>query len=233
MSNPDFFFSRPTTSHVLFFEYSTKYSDFQSDLHEIYRPGLEAGSLPLEVAKTAVENKCEVISVTYDHPSRNPDLTAAVYFDLSASKNPRQSMLEFALAMGYEATLEDVPELLDHKEAVLIGVGIFPNRGALAFHMVYKGEVEHFSNLAVIDPKYKNFAFQYVLTREGTSHHAVEFFENFEEHGFPDLDEHVAHCREKSVEAYGEKIRLAEVCSYKFFLETDEKKMYYRVLLHS
>lgn len=233
MSDPDFFFSRPTASHVLFFEYSTKYSDFQSDLHEIYRPGLEAEHLSFGVAKTAIENQCDVISVTYDHPSRNPDLTAAVYFDLGGSKDPRQSMLEFALAMGYDATLEDIPELLNHKEAVLIGTGLFPNRGELAFHMVYKGEAEHFADIATIDPKYKNFAFQYVLTKEGTSNHAVEFFENFEEHGFSELDAHVAHCEAKAAEVYGDKVRLANICSYKFFLETDERKVYYRVLLHT
>lgn len=232
MSNPDFFFSRPTSSKVLFFEYSTEQADFQSDLHEIYRPDLQVASLPQAVAKVSAENKCEVISITYDHPSRNPDLTAAVYFDMSSCGGSKQAMLEFAKALGYEATLSDIPDLLDHKEATLIGVGLFPGRESLAFHMVYKGEVEHFANLAEVDPKYKNFAFQYVLTKGGTSRHAVEFFDNFETLSFPELNDHVAHCKTKVEETYGEKVRLAEVCSYKFFVDSDEKKMYYRVLLH-
>ena len=232
MSNPDFFFSRPSSSRVLFFEYSTEHSDFQSDLHEIYRPDSQASNLPHPVAKVSVENKCEVISVTYDHPSRNPDLTAAVYFDMSFCENPKQAMLEFAQALGYEATLDDIPDLLNHGGATLIGVGLFPGRESLAFHVVYKGEVEHFANVAEIDPKYKNFAFQYVLTKTGTSRHAVEFFEGFETLSFPELNDHIAHCEEKVQETYGEKVRLSDVCSYKFFLNSDEKKMYYRVLLH-
>jgi hypothetical protein len=232
MSNPDFFFYRPTSSRVLFFEYSSENPDFQSDLHEIYRPGSQASDLPFKIAKVSAENKCEVIALTYDHPSRNPDLIPGVYFDLSYSENHRQSMLEFALALGYEATLDDIPELLDHKEAIAIGVGLFPGRESLAFHMVYKGEAHHFSNLAEIDPKYKNFAFQYVLTKEGTSRHAVEFFDNFETLGFAELADHVAHCKSKVTETYGDRVRLSEICSYKFFLDQNEKKVYYRVLLN-
>ena len=232
MSNPDFFFSRLTSSKVLFFEYSTKYSDFQADLHEIYRPRSQSTDLPHEVAKVAIRNQTDVVAVTYDHPSRNPDQVPGIYFDLTASNNFRQEMLEFALSMGYEITLGDIPELLDHKEANLIGVGLFPGRESLAFHMVYKGESHHFSNLAEVDPKYKNFAFQYVLTKEGTSDYAVEFFEDFDTLAFPELDDHVAHCKAKVEETYGSRVRLAEVCSYKFSLNNDEKKVYYRVLLN-
>ena len=232
MSNPDFFFSRPTASRVLFFEYSTEYPDFQSDLHEIFRPGVQAADLPLKIAKVATKNNTEIVAVTYDHPSRNPNLTPGVYFDLTSDGNPKQAMLDFALAVGYEATLDDIPELLDHKEAYLIGVGLFPGRESLAFHMVYKGEAQHFSNLVEIDPKYKNFAFQYVLTKEGTRDYAVEFFENFDELAFAELDDHVAHAQRKVKEVYGERVRLTEVCSYKFFLNREEKKVYYRVLLN-
>ena len=232
MSNPDFFFSRPTASRVLFFEYSTEHPDFQSDLHEIFRPGSQAADLPVEVAKVTTKCNTDVVAVTYDHPSRNPDQVPGIYFDLTASGNFRQEMFEFAVSMGYEVILGDIPELLDHKDANLIGVGLFPGRESLAFHMVYKGEAHHFSNLAEVDPKYKNFAFQYVLTKEGTSDYAVEFFEDFDTLAFPELDGHVAHCKAKVEETYGNRVRLAEVCSYKFFLSNDEKKVYYRVLLN-
>lgn len=229
---PDFFFDRQTTSKVLFFEYSNNHPDFQSDLHEIYRPVTQHELLPFEVSRVAHEQACEVISVTYDHPSRNPELTPGIYFALENNPDPKQAMLAFALAMGYEATLDDVPDLLSHGNARLIGTGLFPSREKLAYHMVYKGEAEDFADFAEIDPKYKNFAFQYVLTKEGTSRHAVEFFEDFEELGFSELDGHVAHAREKTKETYGERVRLSEICSYKFFLENNEKKVYYRVLLN-
>jgi hypothetical protein len=232
MSNPDFFFSRPTSSRVLFFEYSTEHPDFQSDLHEIYRPAAQTELLPHEVALVSSQQNCEVVSLTYDHPSRNPDLVAGVYFDISKNLEPKQAMLAFALAMGYEATEDDIPNLLNHGNAHIIGVGLFPAREALAFHMVYKGEAEDFSNTADIDPKYKNFAFQYVLTKEGTRDHAVEFFSDFDELAFPELNDHVAHARVKAQQTYGDRVRLSEVCSYKFSLDSNEKKVYYRVLLN-
>lgn len=232
MSTPDFFFSRPTPSRVLFFEYSSEHPDFQSDLHEIYRPVTQQSLLPFEIARVCHEQQCEVISVTYDHPSRNPDLVPAIYYELEGNPNPKQAMLDFALAMGYDATLDDVPDLLDHGNARLIGTGLFPNRGELAYHMVYKGDPENFANLAQIDPKYRDFAFQYVLTKDGTTRHAVEFFLDFDNLAFSELDNHVAHARQKSQEVYGDRIRLSGVCSYKFFLESDEKKVYYRVLLN-
>jgi hypothetical protein len=228
----DFFFNRQTTSKVLFFEYSTHQSDFQSDLHEIYRPFTQHDLLPFEVSKVAHEQQCEVISITYDHPSRNPDLIPGIYYDLGNNPDPKGAMLAFALAMGYGVTLDDIPDLLSHGNAKLIGAGLFPGRESLAFHMVYKGEVEDFADFGAIDPRYKNFAFQYVLTKEGTSRHAVEFFEGFEELGFSELNGHVAHARQKAQETYGDRVRLSEICSYKFFLENDEKKVYYRVLLN-
>lgn len=232
MTNPDFFFSRPTTSKVLFFEYSTEHPDFQSDIHEIYRPGIHANTLDLKIAKVSVENKIDVIALTYDHPDRNPDLTPGIYFDVTNHGNLKQAMLDFALAMDYEVTLNDIPDPLEHGGAYIVGVGLFPSRESLAFHMIYKGEVQHFANLVEIDPQYKNFAFQYVLTKEGTSRHAVEFFDNFESQAFPELNDHVTHCANKVRETFGDTVRLAEVCSYKFFLDSNEKKMYYRVLLH-
>ena len=232
MFNPDFFFSRPTTSRVLFFEYSTEHSDFQSDLHEIYRPATQTELLPHEVALVSSLQNCEVVSLTYDHPSRNPDLVAGIYFDISKNTEPKQAMLAFALAMGYEAAEDDIPNLLNHGNAHVIGVGLFPARESLAFHMVYKGEAKDFSSLADIDPKYKDFSFQYVLTKEGTCDHAVEFFSDFDNLAFPDLDDHVAHAREAAQQTYGNRVRLSEICSYKFILNSNKKKVYYRVLLN-
>ena len=232
MINPDFFFDRATDAKVLFFEYSTENSNFQSDLHEIYRPVNTTAKFPSPVYDVILKHGVDVVSVTYDHPNKNPELTPGFYFSADRITSLPEALFDFARACEYDVTEEDIPEPLDHGKAQLIGVGVFPGRGELGFHMVYRGDAEDFESVAEIDPRYKNFAFQYVLTKAGTSRHAVEFFDGFEILSFEELNSHITHCEEKVQETYGERVRISEVCSYKFFLNTDEKKMYYRVILH-
>lgn len=231
MSNPDFFFSRPSNSRLLFFEYSTDYPDFQSDLHEFYRPGTQASLLPFELAKMAYENKSDAVVLSYDHPSRNPDLVAKVYIETTTCEDIKKAMLEFAQVVGYKVTEEDIPDLVDHGDAYVQAIGIIPGREAPAFHMVYRGKPEHFANLAEVGEDYKNFTFQYTLSKEGTKNYVVEIHDEFETFGPPELDGHVAHCKDKLKEAFGDRVQEHNICSYKFYLESGKRKMYYRVLL--
>lgn len=230
MSNPDFFFSRPTKSRLLFFEFSNEYGDFQSDLHEFYRPGTQASILPLQLAKTAHENGQDTLVLSYDHPSRNPDLIAGAYITTYGCENLSQTMLEFAQAVGYDVTLDDIPDLLHHGEAYVQAIGLFPGRESLAFHMVYRGKREDFSNLAEISEDYKNFTFQYTLSKEGTRNHVVEIHDEFETYAPAELDGHLEHCKEKVKESFGDRVQEQGVCSYKFYLGSGKRKMYYRVL---
>lgn len=231
MSNPDFFFSRPTNSRLLFFEYSNEYPDFQSDLHEFYRPGTQVALLPFEIAKTAYENNSGCLVLSYDHPNRNPDLIAGYYIETTTCKDIPKAMLEFAQVLGYGVTAGDIPDLIPHGDAFVQAIGLFPGRESLAFHMVYRGKREDFANLAEIAEDYKNFTFQYTLSKEGTKNHVVEIHDEFEVYAPAELDGHLEHCKEKVQEAFGDRIQEHNICSYKFFLGTEKRKMYYRVLL--
>jgi hypothetical protein len=228
-TNPDYFFGKETKSKLLFFEYSTEFTNNQSDLLEFYGKTDDLSEVPTGVQEAFRARGGDLFVLAYDNPAKGYPGAPGVYFDTSNNPDVQGSLKDFALAAGYDVSDSDFPTVAKHGNSHLQGVGLFPDRGPLNFRFVYHGYASDFADVATIDPKYGYFTYSYTVTAQGVSGQSVEFYDNLAENGFPELAPQLAHAHQKTQETYGSKVVQSGVSSYKFFLNSPEKKAYFRV----